>query len=32
MNTIDLRAKPFLLDDAGVAWVEQTLAALTEEE
>lgn len=32
MNMIDLRAKPFLLDDAGVAWVEQTLADMTEEE
>lgn len=29
---IDLRGKPFNLDDAGVAWVEQTLASLTEDE
>ncbi len=29
---VDLKAKPFSLDDAGVAWVEGTLAAMTEEE
>lgn len=32
MSTIDLRAKPFFLDDAAAAWVDNTLAAMTEEE
>ncbi len=27
--TVDLRAKPFCLDDEGVAWVEDTLASMT---
>ncbi len=29
---IDLRANPFFLDDEGVAWVEKTLASLTDDE
>lgn len=29
---IDLKAKPFSLDDAGVEWVRSTLAAMTDEE
>lgn len=29
---IDLRANPFYLDDEGIAWVENTLASLTEDE
>lgn len=29
---MNLRAKPFYLDDQGVAWVENTLAAMTQEE
>ncbi|MET4638942.1 glycoside hydrolase family 3 N-terminal domain-containing protein [Mycetocola sp. 2940] len=29
---VDLRAKPFFLDDAAVAWVEETLESLTLEE
>lgn len=29
---IDLRAKPFFLDDEAVAWVERTLAGMTTEE
>lgn len=29
---VDLRAVPFNLDDAGVAWVEETLAAMSEDE
>ncbi len=29
---VDLKAQPFNLDDEGVAWVEQTIAAMTDEE
>ncbi len=29
---VDLRSKPFYLDDEGVSWVENTLASLTEDE
>ena len=29
---IDLRAKPFYLDDAAVKWVEETYAGMTEHE
>jgi len=29
---VDLRAKPFLLDDAAVAWVQSTIDAMTVEE
>jgi len=29
---VDLKAKPFFLDDEDIAWVEQTLAGLTDEE
>ena len=29
---IDLKANPFYLDDKDIAWVERTLASLTEEE
>lgn len=29
---VDLKATPFNLDDEGVAWVEQTLAGMTDEE
>lgn len=29
---VDLRATPYNLDDDGVAWVEQTLAGMTDEE
>lgn len=29
---MDLKGKPFYLDDEGVAWVESTLAGMTEEE
>ncbi|MBQ9032342.1 MAG: glycoside hydrolase family 3 protein [Parasporobacterium sp.] len=29
---IDLKAKPFYLDDSQIAWVEQTLADMTEDE
>ena len=28
----DLRAKPYFLDDEGVAWVKDTIAAMTAEE
>ena len=30
--SIDLRAKPFYLDDKGIAWVEETLAKMSEHE
>ncbi|MCD7821109.1 MAG: glycoside hydrolase family 3 protein [Clostridiales bacterium] len=29
---VDLRANPFYLDDEGVAWVQETLASMTDEE
>nr|WP_108872490.1 glycoside hydrolase family 3 N-terminal domain-containing protein [Tessaracoccus timonensis] len=29
---VDLKAQPFNLDDEGVAWVEQTIAAMSDEE
>lgn len=29
---VDLKAQPFNLDDEGVAWVEQTIAGMTDEE
>ena len=29
---IDLKANPFYLDDEAIAWVENTLAAMTTEE
>jgi beta-N-acetylhexosaminidase len=29
---VDLRAKPYFLDDAGVRWVEETIQAMTLEE
>ncbi|MCD8334926.1 MAG: glycoside hydrolase family 3 protein [Clostridiales bacterium] len=29
---VDLRANPFYLDDKGVAWVQETLASMTDEE
>lgn len=29
---VDLKAQPFNLDDEGLAWVEQTIAAMTDEE
>lgn len=32
MSNIDIKAKPFSLDDAGVAWVQNTLAGMTDEE
>jgi len=32
MFMVDLKAQPFNLDDEGVAWVEQTIAAMSDEE
>ena len=29
---VDLRAKPYCLNDADIAWVEQTIASMTDEE
>ena len=29
---VDLRAKPYYLDDEGVQWVEDTIASMTTEE
>lgn len=29
---VDLRAKPYFLSDADIAWVEGTIAAMTPEE
>lgn len=29
---VDLRAKPYCLTDTDIAWVEQTIAAMTDEE
>ena len=29
---VDLRAKPYCLNDAAIAWVEQTIASMTDEE
>ena len=29
---VDLRAKPYLLKDADIAWVESTFASMTAEE
>ena len=31
-SSIDLRSKPFNLDEEGVRWVETTLASMSEEE
>ena len=28
---VDLRAKPYCLTDTDIAWVEQTIAAMTDE-
>ena len=30
--SIDLKAKPFCLDDAQIRWVEETLSSMTEDE
>ena len=30
--SVDLRAKPFYLDDEGIQWVEDTIASMTDEE
>lgn len=32
METIDVKAKPFFLDDDAAAWIEATLAAMSDEE